>query len=100
MSLDTRQIERDVEAAVGADTASIAERVRAITLAALTEGRLDSALVGDAAAHVIEGKVAGQGGIRRRIPCCGVDPVDDPAHPLAPALDQAFEAHAELSGCW
>lgn len=28
MSLDTRQIERDVEAAVGADTASIAERVR------------------------------------------------------------------------
>ena len=34
MSLDTRQIERDVEAAVGADPASIAERADEVVLEA------------------------------------------------------------------
>ena len=61
MSLDTDRIERDVEAAVGADTASIAERVRAITLAALTEGRLDSeALRGVMNAVLVRGDAVGQ----------------------------------------
>ncbi len=59
MSLDTRQIERDVEAAVGADTASIAERVRAITLAALTEGRLDSQALRGVMNAVLEGAQRG-----------------------------------------
>lgn len=59
MSLDTRQIERDVEAAVGADTASIAERVRAITLAALTEGRLDSQALRAVMNAVLEGAQKG-----------------------------------------
>ena len=59
MSLDTRQIERDVEAAVGADTASIAERVRAITLAALTQGRLDSQALRGVMNAVLEGAQKG-----------------------------------------
>lgn len=59
MSLDTRQIERDVEAAVGADPASIAERVRAITLAALTEGRLDSQALRGVMNAVLEGAQKG-----------------------------------------
>ena len=59
MSLDTRKIERDVEAAVGADTASIAERVRTITLAALTEGRLDGKALRDVMNAVLEGAQRG-----------------------------------------
>ena len=59
MSLDTRQIELDVEAAVGADTASIAERVRAITLAALTEGHLDSQALRGVMNAVLEGAQKG-----------------------------------------
>ena len=59
MSIDTRQIERDVEAAVGADTASIAERVRAITLAALSEGRLDGQALRAVMNAVLEGAQKG-----------------------------------------
>lgn len=59
MSLDTRKIERDVEAAVGADTESIAERVRTITLAALTEGRLDGKALRDVMNAVLEGAQRG-----------------------------------------
>lgn len=59
MSLDTRKIERDVEAAVGADTASIAERVRTITLGALTEGRLDGQALRDVMNAVLEGAQRG-----------------------------------------
>lgn len=59
MSLDTDRIERDVEAAVGADTASIAERVRAITLAALTEGRLDGEALRGVMNAVLEGAQKG-----------------------------------------
>ena len=59
MSLDTRRIELEVEAAVGADTASIAERVRAITLAALTEGRLDGQALRAVMNAVLEGAQKG-----------------------------------------
>lgn len=59
MSIDTRQIERDVEAAVGADTASISERVRAITLAALSEGRLDGQALRAVMNAVLEGAQKG-----------------------------------------
>lgn len=59
MSIDTRKIERDVEAAVGADTAAIAERVRAITLAALTEGRLDAQALRGVMNAVLEGAQKG-----------------------------------------
>ena len=59
MSIDTRKIERDVEAAVGADTEAIAERVRAITLAALTEGRLDAQALRGVMNAVLEGAQKG-----------------------------------------
>lgn len=59
MSVDTRKIEREVEAAVGADTESIAERVRTITLAALTEGRLDGKSLRDVMNAVLEGAQRG-----------------------------------------
>ncbi len=59
MSLDTHQIERDVEAAVGADTAAIAGRVRAITVAALSEGRLDGKAVRAVMNAVLEGAQKG-----------------------------------------
>ncbi len=59
MSVDTRKIEREVEAAVGADTESIAERVRTITLAALTEGRLDGKALRDVMNAVLEGAQRG-----------------------------------------
>ena len=41
MDQDTTKLEGDVKAAVESDPASIAERVRGITLSALSEGRLD-----------------------------------------------------------
>lgn len=59
MSLDTRQIERDVEAAVGTDTGFIADRVRAITLTALTEGRLDGQALRAVMNAVLEGAQKG-----------------------------------------
>ena len=59
MSIDTRKIERDVEAAVGADSEAIAERVRAITLAALTEGRLDAQALRGVMNAVLEGAQKG-----------------------------------------
>lgn len=59
MNLDTRRIERDVAVAVGADTASIAERVRTITLAALTEGRLDGPALRGVMNAVLEGAQKG-----------------------------------------
>lgn len=89
MSLDTRQIERDVEAAVGADTAAIAERVRAITLAALTEGRLDSEALRAVMNAVLEG--AQKGAMR-------VDPARTAAFKEAMhGLDQAMASAAQAT---
>lgn len=62
MSQDFESIERDVEAAVGGDPAAVAERVRTITLGALSHGKLDT----DALKHVTDAVLRGaQQGIER-----------------------------------
>ncbi|MBD5804224.1 hypothetical protein AZOA_36670 [Azoarcus sp. Aa7] len=62
MSQDFESIERDVEAAVGGDPAVVAERVRTITLGALSHGKLDT----DALKHVTDAVLRGaQQGIER-----------------------------------
>ncbi|BAL24977.1 DUF6781 family protein [Azoarcus sp. KH32C] len=59
MSQSTEGIERDVHAAVDADTASVADRVRTITLKALSEGRLDSAALKEVTSAVLRGAQQG-----------------------------------------
>ncbi len=59
MSKDIEGLERDVETAVDHDPASIAERVRAITLATLAEGRLDAAALKEVSAAVLRGAQKG-----------------------------------------
>lgn len=62
MSQDFESIERDVEAAVDGDPASVAERVRTITLGALSHGKLDT----DALKQVTDAVLKGaQQGIER-----------------------------------
>ena len=59
MNQDTTKIENEVKAAVESDPASIAERVRAVTVAALSEGRLDAAALRQVMAAVLKGAQQG-----------------------------------------
>lgn len=62
MSQDFEKIERDVEAALEGDPATIAERVRTITLGALSQGKLDSDALKQVTGAVLKGA---QQGIQR-----------------------------------
>ncbi|HEY0665236.1 MAG TPA: DUF6781 family protein [Gallionella sp.] len=55
MTHDTKRIEQDVQAAIAADAAMITERVRRITLQALTDGGLDGAALKQVMEAVITG---------------------------------------------
>lgn len=55
MTHDTEKIARDVQAALAADAAAITERVRQITLKALSSGELDSAALKQVMDAVIKG---------------------------------------------
>ncbi len=58
MTQDTHQIESDVQAAVEADPAQVAERVRAITLGALTRGVVDTQALREVTQAVLRGAQA------------------------------------------
>ncbi|MDD3674970.1 DUF6781 family protein [Thauera propionica] len=58
MTQDAQQIERDVQAAVEAEPARIAERVHAITLAALTRGVVDTQALREVTQAVLRGAQA------------------------------------------
>ena len=58
MTQYAQQIERDVQAAVEAEPARIAERVHAITLAALTRGVVDTQALREVTQAVLRGAQA------------------------------------------
>lgn len=55
MSQDSERIERDVQDALDSDTTSVADRVRTITLTALSKGKLDGNALKDVTAAVLKG---------------------------------------------
>jgi len=55
MTHDTKKIEQDVQAAIAADAAAITERVRKITLQALSAGGLDGAALKQVMEAVVKG---------------------------------------------
>jgi polyhydroxyalkanoate synthesis regulator phasin len=55
MTHDTKKIEQDVQAAIAADAAAITERVRKITLQALSDGELDGAALKQVMEAVVKG---------------------------------------------
>lgn len=59
MDQDTTKLEGEVKAAVESDPASIAERVRGITLSALSEGRLDGEGIRQVMGAVLKGAQQG-----------------------------------------
>jgi hypothetical protein len=59
MNQDTTKIENEVRAAIESDPASIAERVRGVTLAALSEGTLDTAALKQVMSAVLKGAQQG-----------------------------------------
>lgn len=59
MNDDTERIEREVHEALSSDTAEIANRVRDVTIAALSKGKLDAASLREVSAAVIKGAQQG-----------------------------------------
>ena len=55
MTHDTEKIEQDVQAALAADAAAITERVRQITLKALSDGELDGTALKQVMGAVVKG---------------------------------------------
>lgn len=101
MSQDSERIEQDVQAAVDGEEATIAERVRAITLRALSQGVLDAAALKQVIAAVVKGAqqgIARPGGERTAALREAVRGLDEALVSAAEATQLAVQEAASRTG--